>query len=374
MDGIHPYDSIDLDWERRSDAATEALIGIFIRYPNAFSKLEMNESAIVRNFLEALDRRERCKNVRITELNLRLMDTYIERDDIRFLWELLCLEPLQSLTRLRLKANRWENGTLKDVADALGDGKCPLLSEVELCSDDQWFEGEIASDRELYNILGKLASDLRSGCSPIRRLVLKSWGWDGVVKGTARAKLRKLLSSHACRELETLEIQAGSTDGTIVMAKQVSGWLNKYRTAPSLETFRLTGPDKPYTIRTGHTNDNIMAALCRESGVVPNLKTLSLTNVPLDLGGIEVLSEAIEKGEFPLIHTLVLNNVGRNGAAKLKRLTKAFENNREASAAITSLGVSYNEAPDEGSGREAVMAAIEQGVFPNLRTFCVDPW
>jgi hypothetical protein len=286
---------------------------------------------------------------------------------------------------LRLKANRWEKGTLKDVADALGDGKCPLLSEVELCSDDQWCEGEMevdgllmepafASDRELYNILGKLASDLRSGCSPIRRLVLKIWGWDGVVKGTARAKLRKLLSSHACRELETLEIQAGSEDGTAVMAKQVAGWLNKCRTAPSLETFRLVGPDEPYHRHTDDTYDNIIAALCRERGVVPNLKTLSLTNVPLDLGSIEALSEAIEKGEFPLIHTLVLKNVGREGAAKLIRLTKAFENNREASAAITSLDVSYNESPDEGEGRGAVMTAIEQGVFPNLRTFCVDPW
>ena len=79
------------------------------------------------------------------------------------------------------------------------------LSEVELCSDDQWCEGEmeeyggrlgpvLVSDGELYNILGGLASDSRTGCSPIRR------GWDGVVRGRARAKLRKLLSSHACRE------------------------------------------------------------------------------------------------------------------------------------------------------------------------------
>lgn len=83
--GIHPYDSIDLHWERRSDAATEALIGLFIRYPNAFSKLDMGESAIVRYFIEALeDRRGRCKNLRITALNLRLTDTFIERDDIQF--------------------------------------------------------------------------------------------------------------------------------------------------------------------------------------------------------------------------------------------------------------------------------------------------
>ena len=52
--------------------------------------------------------------MRITALDLHLTDGAIERDDIRYLWELLCLEPLQSLTRLRLKADRWEKGSLKD--------------------------------------------------------------------------------------------------------------------------------------------------------------------------------------------------------------------------------------------------------------------
>ena len=72
-----------------------------------------------------------------------------------------------------------------------------------------------------------------------------------------------------------------------------------------------------------------MAALCRERGVVPDLKTLSLINVPLGLAGIVSLSEAIEKGDFPLALTLDLKNVGPEGATKLIRLTKAFENNRE---------------------------------------------
>jgi hypothetical protein len=85
------------------------------------------------------------------------------------------------------------------------------------------------------------------------------------------------------------------------------------------------------------------------------------------------LSLAIERGEFPLLHTLELEGPDVMEEAKnMASLMKAFENNPGASASLTTLNLSGKEK-DDGvereieAGLEAVLAALERSVFPNLQ-------
>lgn len=84
------------------------------------------------------------------------------------------------------------------------------------------------------------------------------------------------------------------------------------------------------------------------------------------MDGVEAFADSIAAGHFPLLRTLSLETAWM-GARCIIALMKAFEENKEASAAIRELHLSNNERIPSWRGLKAVQAAIKKGLFPNLK-------
>lgn len=309
------------------------------------------------------------------------------------------------MTALRLNAQRWGRGALVQISRALEEGIiCPLLSDVELwleeCQvcyklgdpqsvyahedphfawrDDIEERQEMPaseSDRELCHVASALASDLRKGYFPLHRFVLKVWELED-----CHSDVLTLLCSHACIELETLELHVGHRRGVNRMLRQVFDWLNTCQIVSSLKALRLSGLHGFWGGVSGYYDDWI-TLLSQGRYLMPNLEVLSLANLPLSMTSFSRLCGVIEKGAFYSLNTLELENVsnaGEEDGVKLPMLMNAFENNKKAIASLTTLNLSRNEERREvigfpvdddyrREGLEAVMRAFQRGLFPSLR-------
>lgn len=193
------------------------------------------------------------------------------------------------------------------------------------------------SDAELCHMIEALASDCRKDCIPLRRFVLGFWKLK-----TGGLALGKLLSSHACIRLETLDFSPGHLEDTATVLEQVCGWLTECKSAPHLDVLRISGHDEA-TMWKEPDDESFLEILSRGGEVVPNLKVLSLTNV-LFKPSFPCLGDAIERGQFPLLHTLELGDLCiMEGTENMAMLMKGFENNPGASASLTTLNLSGKE-------------------------------